>query len=101
MANEVEVHIGQEHYKTTVSNGRQSLAADKPADQGGADKGLDPGDLFLASLGSCKAMTMRMYADRKGWPLAEATVKLSLGVVKSEQQQTTYIRCHIELAGDL
>ncbi len=101
MANAIEVHIGPDHYKTTVTNYRHEFLADTSVEKGGTDAGPEPTELLLAALGTCKAMTMRMYANRKKWDLASATIKLSAEVVKSEQQQTTYIRCHIELVGDL
>jgi len=101
MATQVEVRIGADHYRTTVTNYRHNYLADKSAEQGGTDAGPEPTEFLLTALGTCKAMTMRMYADRKEWNLMAATLKLSAEVVKSEQQQTTYIRCHIELAGNL
>src|SRR5690606_9963196 len=51
---------------------------DEPASLGGADTGMDPIAMLLASLGSCTVITLRMYADRKGWPLTAAKVRLTL-----------------------
>jgi uncharacterized OsmC-like protein len=58
-----------------VAGGHQ-LVADEPAAIGGADSGPTPYDLLLAGLGACTAITVRMYADRKGWPLRQMTVRL-------------------------
>ncbi|SJN18581.1 hypothetical protein FM107_01445 [Sphingobacterium sp. JB170] len=77
------------------------LIADEPKTVGGTDQGPTPSEFFLTALGSCKAITMRMYADRKSWPLEAATVKLTMEIKKSELQSTTYIKCHIELQGEL
>jgi putative redox protein len=58
-----------------IAGGHQ-LVADEPAVIGGADSGPTPYDLLLAGLGACTAITVRMYADRKGWPLRQMTVRL-------------------------
>lgn len=97
----VTVTIGKEKYKTEISNGRNILVADEPESMGGTDQGLGPKELLLSSLGSCTAMTLRMYADRKKWDLQEVIISLSMEVVPSSHQQTTYIRNHIKLIGEL
>lgn len=63
-------------YRTDVSARTHTVSADEPIPVGGSDAGMTPHELFLASLGSCMAMTMRMYADRKQWPLESASVQL-------------------------
>lgn len=63
-------------YGQHISAGDHQLVADEPAAVGGADSGATPYDLLLASLGSCTAITVRMYAERKGWPLRHITVRL-------------------------
>jgi putative redox protein len=59
-----------------ITVGDHELAADEPASAGGADSGPTPYDLVLAGLGACTAITVRMYAERKGWPLHHTTVRL-------------------------
>ena len=66
-----------EGLRTEVSAGGHALVADEPESLGGTDEGPNPYDLLLAALGGCTAMTLRMYADRKGWPLESVTVRLS------------------------
>jgi len=61
LANDVEV---REH----------SLTADEPEDRGGNDAGPSPQELLAASLASCTAITIEMYANRKGWNIGEVTV---------------------------
>ena len=51
-----------------------TLTADEPKDEGGDDTGPSPQELLAASLASCTAITMEMYAQRKGWELGDVTV---------------------------
>jgi uncharacterized OsmC-like protein len=67
-----------------VIAGRHHFLADEPASVGGMDTGPGPYDLLLAALGACTAMTVRLYADRKQWPLKRTTVKLKHGRVYAQ-----------------
>src|SRR5688572_14543503 len=60
-----------------VTAGRHTLVADEPQAAGGTDTGPDPYALLLSALGACTAMTLRLYAERKKWPLGEIRVELS------------------------
>ncbi|WP_404337057.1 OsmC family protein [Sphingomonas sp. MMS12-HWE2-04] len=75
---EAIAHIGQDRYSTKIDIGTRSLMADEPPSRGGGDTGPAPYELLLASLGACTAITLRMYADRKQWPLASLDVQLRL-----------------------
>ena len=66
------------NYRQTLRCGRHALLADERAARGGADAGPMPFEYLLAALGSCTSITLRMYAERKGWSLDNVTVSLAL-----------------------
>jgi len=70
------VTIGREPFVTTATSGTHTLTADEPGALGGKDMGPDPYQLLLSSLGACKAITAKMYADRKGWDVSEIRLDL-------------------------
>ena len=67
---------GAGRFQQTVTAGRHRLLADEPAPVGGLGSGPSPYDLLLASLGACTAMTIRLYAERKGLGLRRVGVAL-------------------------
>ncbi|HEX9939899.1 MAG TPA: alpha/beta fold hydrolase [Longimicrobium sp.] len=73
-------------FRTEVGAGRHVLVADEPVAVGGADAGPTPYDLLLAALGTCTGMTLKAYAERKGWPLEEVTVRMAHGKVHGVDQ---------------
>lgn len=74
----VHAHLPkEEHFTTTLTTGHHELLADEPTSvDGGQDKGPDPYDYLLMSLGSCTLMTIKMYVNRKGWSLDDAYMEL-------------------------
>jgi putative redox protein len=74
MAEVIVTSIG--YLKEEISAGRHIIIADEPAEAGGSDAGPDPYSLLLGALGACTAMTVQMYAKRKGWPLEKIEVSL-------------------------
>jgi putative redox protein len=63
-------------FRTEVEVGGHRFVVDEPAAVGGSDKGPTPYEMLLAGLGACTAMTLRIYADRKKWPLERARISL-------------------------
>ncbi len=61
--------IGTVNYATSIVAGHHRLAADEGPELGGKDSGPAPYDLLVASLGACTVITLRMYAERKQWPV--------------------------------
>ena len=57
-----------------IRGGDHVLTADEPRDTGGDDHGPSPQELLAASLASCSAVTLEMYADRKGWNIGDVSV---------------------------
>ena len=75
--------------------------SDEPLEAGGADKGPAPTQLLLSSLGACTAITVRMYAARKSWPLTGCEVRLELNPEGPRAEGGVDIRRRITLRGDL
>ena len=62
-----ETGVGR--YQVEVRVGNAAFLVDEPAEAGGLGSGPNPYNLLSAALGACKTMTVRLYANRKGWPL--------------------------------
>ncbi|WP_300058316.1 bifunctional alpha/beta hydrolase/OsmC family protein [uncultured Roseobacter sp.] len=78
-----------EGYLTDItSSDGHHLLADEPLAYGGTNKGLSPYGFLSAGLGACTSMTLRMYARRKGWPLAHVSVDVSHNKVHAQDAET-------------
>ncbi|RAI88323.1 bifunctional alpha/beta hydrolase/OsmC family protein [Algoriphagus yeomjeoni] len=107
--NQVFVRLSGDKYTTEVMTPNHHLIADEPSEVGGADLGPNPYDLLMASLGSCTAMTLKMYAERKKWPLEEVSVFLNhekVHLADSENPEVPSAKVSqftriIEIEGDL
>jgi putative redox protein len=96
-----DVRVGSAHldsgtapYEQTVRIGRHTLISDEPAVVGGGDAGPAPYGLLAASLAACTSITLRMYADRKGWQLGP--VHVDVAVVR--EGDTEYMQRTIKLS---
>jgi len=63
-------------YRTEITARTHQFAGDEPTDVGGSDTAPTPVELLLGGLASCTAITLRMYAQRKGWPLEGVRVQV-------------------------
>lgn len=78
--------------------GGHDLRVDEPADQGGTDTGPRPTELLGASLAGCIAITIEMYAGRKGWDLGAVEVSVEVGY---EGPVPTSFEVGVKLPGEL
>lgn len=84
-------------YRHEVSVRQFSLTADEPTDLGGSDAGPTPTELVFAGLGACKAITLKMYAARKQWPLEAVEADIETQQINRRYQ----IMVKLKLVGDL
>ena len=109
LARSAYINDGRLRFIQTISIGPHSLTADEPFDGGGSDAGPNPYELLLAALGSCASITVRMYAERKQWPLEGVRVAASWGRVHdedcaacdSELEMADGIELELSFLGDL
>jgi putative redox protein len=100
---------GTGKYTQRITTGDHVFLADEPVSNGGEDAGPNPYDLLLSALGTCTAMTIRMYADRKGIPLERTTISLRHDRIhaqdcadcETESGLLSQITRDIQLEGDL
>jgi len=89
-----------ERYKTEIQTGTDhQIITDEPIADGGRDTGGTPMELLAASLASCSTITMKMYADRKGWNLEEAKVTVELE--RNPETKITTFEKNISIKGNL
>jgi putative redox protein len=91
----VSASIRKDHFETLITSGHKKMIVDEPLDKGGRDLGMSPTELLASALASCVAITLRMYADQKGWHLDEIYVAVSIDA------KAHAIEKDITLVGDL
>jgi putative redox protein len=84
---QVKVRLFGDGYTSEIKTPFHHLLADEPKDVGGANLGPTPYDLLMASLGTCTVMTLKMYAERKGWDLKEIVVFMDHDKVHKEDSE--------------
>lgn len=92
--------IGEGNFQVEVLAGGVRFLADEPVEVGGLGAGPTPYDLLCAALGACTAMTVRMYARRKEWPLRRVRVCVGHARTKEEDPPDGFLR-EVALEGDL
>ena len=91
---------GGGRYQVQIAAGPARFLADEPAAVGGLRSGPTPYELLSAGLGACTAMTLRMYADRKGWSLAPVRVSVSHAKSNEDKNRDVFSR-QITIAGPI
>ncbi|MCB0773549.1 MAG: OsmC family protein [Flavobacteriales bacterium] len=99
MSTSIQAHIGRETFTTAIRTAEHTLVADEAKAAGGGGRGFTPHELLAAALGGCTNITLRMYADRKQWPLE--AVDTQVEVEHGETFDTTHIKRTIRLTGPL
>jgi putative redox protein len=88
-------------YKTELIINQHLLIADELPDLGGKDEGPSPGDYLCMSLASCKAITLRMYAQRKNWKVDVIKVKVNLVKGSDIETGNNTFFCEVEIKGEI
>jgi putative redox protein len=91
--------IREQGYRHVVKVRSHDVTVDEPAETGGTDAGPSPQELLAASLASCTAVTMEMYARRKGWDIGD--VEVACDYTPAERGCPTRFRLTLRLPDDL
>jgi putative redox protein len=85
-----------EGFRVTARAGSHSIVLDESVEAGGTAQGMTPQETFAAALAACAAMTMTMYARRKGWPLegAEVATTVERGAAPGDANRVVQVISH-------
>lgn len=99
--NRVNASIGKIPFTTRIKAGNHEFFTDEPESEGGAGKGPKCHDLLLASLASCICITLKMYAQTKGWKLdgVEADAAMNRQII--DGVQVTEVTMKLMISGEL
>jgi len=103
------VTVQKDSLQTTIHTRQHVYHADESVDDGGTDTMVDPEEMIMGALGSCIAITMKSYADRKQWPLESIEVEVEVERFRAsdypgydgDERYVHEIRKRIKLHGDL
>lgn len=95
----ITAHIGAENYKTEIKSASNTIISDEPESAGGKDLGFAPKELLASSLAACTCITLRMYANRKGWDLTD--IKVEVTFEKDVTENKSKMMRNIQLFGNL
>jgi len=95
-----EANIGATNYVVAILAGHHELSADESLEFGGQDAGPAPYELLCSALCACTAITLRMYAERKQWPLTGVHVSAHLKRTDNEEGIDRILKFEGELNDD-
>jgi putative redox protein len=84
--------IGTQNFATRLTAGTHALLADEGREKGGADRGPAPHEMLCAALAACTAITLRMYAVHKAWPLQGLHVDVDLQITEEGRRIARRLR---------
>ncbi|MFC5271535.1 OsmC family protein [Adhaeribacter terreus] len=105
--NQVRAEVGENSLQASIQAGKHEMIADEPESLGGKDTGPEPFDYLLSALAACTTITLRMYADRKDWPVSMINAVVSLlkeeagDAVELEKNPVKKLQTNITVTGNL
>lgn len=96
----ITAHNSDRNYQVNIDAYGFPVTVDEPVASGGGGKAPDPGAHLLMALGACTCITLKMYAQRKGWPMEDAIIEMNMLKTGEPGEKHTVYRW-IELKGEL